>query len=196
MSHSERLSCLVLGRKFDLKLKKSFSQNFSTDLARSDEVVVWTYGWLCMFSVHLVWLPDFFGSFSLCFSWSNHLLPVTFLPWGLAELVSPECVSSESCETTSSTTEKHCCTAVCICVSSGIFTSFSVLLSPVCIWPDLYHSRPVPVQHLHGIGHIEEVKLHVNRGRWILPGLECLCAILQNYFLEGTKSSGLPLSVK
>lgn len=70
--------------------------------------------------------------------------------------------------------------------------SFSPIpLSPVRIRPNLHHSGPLPVQHLQGIGQIEEVELHVDRCWWILPGIKRLCAILQNDFLWGTEGSEL-----
>lgn len=58
-------------------------------------------------------------------------------------------------------------------------------LSPVRVRADLHHSRPVSIQHLQGVGQVEEVKLHVD-GSWrILPGVEGLRAILQHHLLRG-----------
>lgn len=58
-------------------------------------------------------------------------------------------------------------------------------LSPVRVRADLHHGRPLSVQHLQGVGQVEEVKLHVD-GSWrILPGVEGLRAILQHHLLWG-----------
>lgn len=63
--------------------------------------------------------------------------------------------------------------------------SLSTPLSPVCVRADLHHSWPLSIQHLHGVGQVEEVKLHVD-GSWrILPGVEGLRAILQHHLLWG-----------
>lgn len=43
---------------------------------------------------------------------------------------------------------------------------------PVCVWPNLHHSRPFSIQYLLRIGQVKEVKLHVDRRWWILPGLK------------------------
>lgn len=61
----------------------------------------------------------------------------------------------------------------------------STPLSPVCVRTNLHHSRPFSIQHLQGVGQVEEVKLHVD-GSWrILPGVEGLRAILQHHLLWG-----------
>lgn len=62
-------------------------------------------------------------------------------------------------------------------------TCWDVGLLPICVWPNLHHSRPFPIQHLLWICHIEEVKLHVDRCRRIFPGSKSLCSIFQKHFL-------------
>lgn len=59
--------------------------------------------------------------------------------------------------------------------------------SPVCIRSNLHHSWPLPIQHLLGICETEEVKLHVDMCRWILPGLKRICIVFQNDLLMGDK---------
>lgn len=54
---------------------------------------------------------------------------------------------------------------------------------PVSIWSDLFNScLPACQEHLW-IGHIEEVILHINRWRWILPPFKHLALLRQSNFL-------------
>lgn len=66
----------------------------------------------------------------------------------------------------------------------------SVPLSPVGVGSDLQHGGPFSLQHLGGVGQVEEVKLHVD-GSWrILPRLKRLGAIPQDHLLQGEGGRG------
>ena len=60
-----------------------------------------------------------------------------------------------------------------------------IITLPVCVWPPLNNSWPVPIQNFEGICQIKEIELHVNRRRWILPGFKWVSSILQHHFLWG-----------